>query len=101
MEFPKILPAGTLIRIGQRELPHAQVKHSAIGVVFQTDRDLPLIKDGKFYYYRIRRTEVIEAPNGWPAKTISHSINLAFDEVIDGIKNKILKKQLTLFKEED
>ena len=65
----KIIPKGTLIKIGTKH-----VRHIAIGVIFETTRDT-------FHGDRVLGN-IIGRGNGWEHDQISHKVNVEVDTII-------------------
>lgn len=89
MDYPKVLPAGTLIRVNQRKNTIDRIAEEAVGIVFQLQRDSQLHPIYSQYY--AKGAKVLVAPKGWHSKTIGHFIDLEYDEIIETVSNKHLK----------
>lgn len=93
MEYPEMLPAGTVIRLNKRGKSKyflLEISSDAVGLVAQLTKDAKKSDEPSGCTYYTTEAQVIENPNGWPHDIVNHRIDLRYDEIVQ-ISNKVNK----------
>lgn len=87
MNYPKRIPAGTLIRLGKKP-GTVQTSHGMLVKLMQDAVHIKHSEEGRYDYSF--NSDVIENPNGWHSEQVTHRINLQYDIIVQS-SNKATK----------